>query len=371
MQVKTTLYKKASKGYVQQWKVFVENNKITVEFGQVGGKLQTKDTFCKGKNIGRSNATTDDEQALSEATAKWEKQVKKGYVKSSSGERLINLPMKVEAYFKGKMKDKIKFPATTGRKLNGVNAECRIILDEFHQLSRGGENYPLPPQDAQNELIEVMNLLETDSINYEIYRHGEHLQDITGAVKAPHKHPELWQQLEYHIFDLPTYGEDWLTRCSILQQVALKKFKYVKFVENYRVDSHEDIIRLQDKFVEEKYEGSVVRNYDGVYQYNKRTMDVLKVKYVQSDEFKITSYEVDKNSQPVFLCDSINGQFKVKPKGTKEQRSQILQEANSWIGKWMTVEYEMLSKDGIPLKPVGIGLREGYVNDEGDFTPTE
>lgn len=369
MQVLTTLYKESSTGGIQQWKVFTEGNKVTVEFGQVDGKLQTKDTFCSPKNIGKANETSPEEQAALEAVSKWEKQVKKGYVECTSGKRVVNLPMKVKSYFDGTMKEKVNFPATIGRKLNGVNAECRLNPDgTIVQLSRGGEEYPLPPAAAQLELRNAMTVLDATAINYEIYLHNKHLQDIVGAVKAPKNHTELWKKLEYHIFDIPSNTSNWEGRLKKLGQLTDAKF--VKVVQNYPVISHDEIITYQDQFIAKGYEGSIVRNLSGIYEYNKRSSDVFKVKYVQSDEFKIVSYTLDKNNHPVFSCSAKGGDFKVKPKGTAEQRDEIRQQATSWVGKWMTVEYEMLSKDGIPLKPVGIGLREGYEKD-GTFVPTE
>ena len=51
--------------------------------GLVGMKLtQDKPTTSTAKNIGRSNETTNSEQAVLEAMAKWEKKLKEGYAKS-------------------------------------------------------------------------------------------------------------------------------------------------------------------------------------------------------------------------------------------------------------------------------------------------
>jgi len=38
--------------------------------------------------------------------------------------------------------------------------------------------------------------------------------------------------------------------------------------------------------------------------------------------------------------------------------------AQDYIGKWLKIEYEMLSKDLTPLKPVGITFREVDINGE-------
>lgn len=372
MQINNTLYKQSAKDAVQQWAVFVEGNKVTVKFGQVGGKLQTKDTFCKGKNVGRANATTDEEQAVTEAVSKWEKQIKKGYVEDSSGVRTVLLPMKVESYFKGKMKDKLEFPCTISPKLNGINGECRLLPNgSIKQLSRGGEEYPLPFTVAAHELKTLMTLLGVDSLNYEIYKHGTFLQDISGAVKAPHKHTELWEQLEYYVFDLPTAGGDWRSRLAKLNNVTLPDFKFVRIVNSKVVNSHSDVIKYQDAYVSEGYEGSIVRNYKGLYGYNTRTIDVLKVKYAMSEEFLIDSYFIDKNGHVVFSCVAGANKFKVKPKGSDERRAQIRYQAAFWVGKWLTVEFETYSKDGVPLKPVGINIREGIEDKNGKFTPNE
>ena len=51
--------------------------------------------------------------------------------------------------------------------------------------------------------------------------------------------------------------------------------------------------------------------------------------------------------------------FKVKPKGTDAERKAIIANFESqYLNNWYKIEYEVFSKDGIPLKPVGIGLRD-------------
>ena len=62
------LYKYAATGALQQWWIEVEGNKYRTHAGQVGGKITTTAwTHCEGKNQGRANATTAEEQALRDA----------------------------------------------------------------------------------------------------------------------------------------------------------------------------------------------------------------------------------------------------------------------------------------------------------------
>ncbi len=67
---------------------------VIVEFGKLGGKeVQRKATYSEPKNIGRSNETTDCQQAVLDAKSKWEKQVRLGYreTKKLCRQRTISL----------------------------------------------------------------------------------------------------------------------------------------------------------------------------------------------------------------------------------------------------------------------------------------
>ncbi len=393
MQINTTLYYQNTKNTVRQWKVFVVDNKITVEFGQVDGKLQTKDTFVFGKNIGKINETTDHEQAILEAKAKWEKQVKKGYTENILASSSVKLPQKVKTYLGNE--DKIIFPAYSTYKYNGVNATYWLQADGSLKLtSRGGDEYPAIPH-LENSIRFVLSALDTTSINGELYIHGQHLQDITSAVKKP---KELSKQLAFRFFEFPEYvvpenykksafpGNAFIYKVRWLHilkhrhladtgadpyATAYDNDMFVKPVELQLVANKIELEAHYNKAVSEGYEGTVIYNQRAEYCFNQRSSDVYKYKKCISKEFLIKDWFTDKNMQPVFWCAAENKMFKVKPKGTTEQREQIRENAANWVGKWMTVEFETYSKDKVPLKPVGIGLRNGTINNEGTFIPSE
>lgn len=65
-QVHVTLYNKNSGGRIKIWKCWVVNNKVCREWGIENGVMQYTEDEIKGKNIGRSNETTPEEQALLE-----------------------------------------------------------------------------------------------------------------------------------------------------------------------------------------------------------------------------------------------------------------------------------------------------------------
>lgn len=73
-----TLYKKNSLGQVQSWKIVVEENTYYTLEG-INQLSQSKPTVCTGKNIGRANETTPEQQALLEAKSLYQKKLDKGY----------------------------------------------------------------------------------------------------------------------------------------------------------------------------------------------------------------------------------------------------------------------------------------------------
>ena len=69
-QINSTLYGKDKSGSLKLWEVWVDDNKNIVKYGKLGGKIQNKVTECFGKNIGKKNETSNEEQAVLEAEAK-------------------------------------------------------------------------------------------------------------------------------------------------------------------------------------------------------------------------------------------------------------------------------------------------------------
>jgi hypothetical protein len=55
--------------------------------------------------------------------------------------------------------------------------------------------------------------------------------------------------------------------------------------------------------------------------------------------------------------------FNCRPEGSQENRADLFKNRRELVGKYLTVRYFELSKDGIPLFPVGVGVR-----DLGDFS---
>jgi len=349
----TTLYKTNKNNSIQQWSITVEGPVFTCTYGQFGGKLQSQPTTCTTRNVGRSNETTPEQQAQLEADALIAKKLKSGYSYDQSGPTTVQLPMKVKCY--QDQLNNVKFPCISTPKLNGVNAIFKRVDGTLTIYSRGGEVYPSIPH-IEPEVLTIMNLIESNELNGELYIHGEHLQDIQSAVKKP---KELSKRLTFAIFDIADSTEMYALRRSALEALSSMdtiQWEHVSFLTGVFCKCHEDIESHYNQCIVANLEGTVIKNFDGLYQHNVRSSDQFKYKKVQSKEFLITSFELDKNNLPVFILNVGEQSFKAKPIGTKDYWSSV--NPTDFINQWATIEFETYSKDGIPLKPIFISTRE-------------
>ena len=338
------LFKFTKTKAIQICDISVSGAVVSTTFGQLDGKLQTSTDTCSPKNSGRSNSTTAEQQAILEAQSKFAKKVKSGYSQELTSTPTVQLPQKVKTYQDNK--HLVSYPCYATPKYNGLNGTYWLLPDKTLKLtSRGGDELPPIPH-LEPTILKMMEHFKTTCINGELYISGESLQNITSAVKKP---KELSKSLVFIPFELPLVSAPYKDKVALL-------IKYIPIVYITREEMLEEFFTVT---VEAGYEGIVIYNTDSIYQFNQRSSTVLKYKPVADAEFKILSYTTDRNGHPVFTCETNDGkQFKVKPKGTDEERKQIITNFDSqYKNNYYKIEYEMLSDSGIPLKPIGISLR--------------
>ncbi len=358
------LYKKGKMGEVYQYSVSTEKDKIYVVTGRVGGSQIAHITECVRVNTGKTNETTPAEQAILEAKAKYKKKVKTGYVTNISGESAVLLPQKVKVYqdllTTEKKKKNLIFPCWVEPKLDGVNGMFRL-RETIELSSRGGENYEIPPHQKE-PIANIMRRFCLYDLNVEQYIKGWHLQDIQSVIK---KHKKGTENLVAYLFEIPhakiNYAEKIVLKKDIKEFIKTEGYEdAIQVIIPEKAESFSEIDEYYKIFVEEGYEGAIVTNSRSRYKYNVRSSDVWKYKKAKDAEFQIHSYLIDKSGHPVFVCKVEGGKtFKVKPKGTDKERKGIIEVfEDKYKNAWYKVEYETLSKGGIPLKPVGISLRK-------------
>ena len=364
-----TIYKKTKTGATQEWTIEVSDNKYRTHSGQCGGQITTNAwTVVYGKNTGKANATTDDEQAMAEAIAKRTKKLESGYF-----EDITNIDTK--QYFEPMLaakwedyKDKLIYPIYSQAKLDGI----RCILTKDGMFSRNGK----PIISAPHIFDSVKPLFETNPdliFDGELYadKFANDFNKIVSLVKKTKPTAddlkESKELIEYHIYDLPSSDKNFIQRAydlAILFETRSELHPHCRIVETYKVPSEEVVTELYEKYVEEGYEGQMLR-LDGKYE-NKRSKNLLKHKSFVDEEYTILDIcegEGNRTGTAGYMVfQTADGKpFKSNVKGTWDETAEMLRNKTQLIGKQATIKYFNLTPDGIPRFPFVINIdRNSY-----------
>jgi DNA ligase 1 len=367
------LYKADSSGSLRIWMIRTEGNEIITEHGQIGGAIQTsKDVIKVGKNIGKKNETSPEQQADAEALSKWEKQKsKKGYVEDkeraaaeendTQGEECMlahTYGTLENGVFVPDQNKKIKFPAYVQPKFDGYR--CRTKSDKT-LWSRGHK----PILQMPHVVAAIQKLFPKDSpkLDGELYNHElkedfEKLSSILRQQKSVHPEHELMQ---YHVYDVDEPGLNFEERHKLLQDM-LEGHEILKVVETRMVNNHEEVLAAYEDFIARGYEGLIIRNIEGEYE-GKRSYNLQKLKGFRDREFQITGIKEGKGKlmghAATFTCLTDEGkEFDVKLEGPTEKLKQHFENHSLWQGKSMTVRHVGWTKKKVPKTATGLRIRE-------------
>ena len=178
---------------------------------------------------------------------------------------------------------------------------------------------------------------------------------------------ESKELIEYHIYDLPSSDKNFIQRAydlAILFETRKELHPHCRIVETYKVPSEDVVTELYEKYVEEGYEGQMLR-LDGKYE-NKRSKNLLKHKSFVDEEYTILDIcegEGNRTGTAGYMVfETADGKpFKSNVKGTWEQTAEMLKNKKQLIGKQATIKYFNLTPDGIPRFPFVINIdRNSY-----------
>ena len=317
--------------------------------GRETKKQMSEPYFAEPTNVGRSNERNSQEQADFEFDAVIKKQKDKGF--RAKGERKNVRPMPMLAHKFKDHKGKVEFPVYVQPKLNGM----RMLFDGEVGFSRGNK-----------EIIpEVIQHLKFDTRGYILdgelmLPNNVLLQESMKAIKK--YRPELSPELIYHVYDIVDDEVSYAERYNIIQDICANAPKNVKIVKTVKATDESQIAHLHQLFVNDGYEGTMIRNPKMKYEIGKRSYSLLKLKDFIDSEYKILDVVDGEGSDvglAIFILDAGNGQtFNCRPEGTQENRADLFKNRRKLVGRYMTVRYQELSRDGIPIFPVGVGIRD-------------
>jgi len=217
------------------------------------------------------------------------------------------------------------------------------------------------------------------------------LQTIQSYVSRQRPH-QLSKEIEYHIFDyidleMPFWDRYLKLRtivkelmvihadlaeatssipAKLRQKLVISENCPIKLVTTVHVDApsnspgfEKTLVAFHQDAVNAGFEGAIIRNNDAPYELNYRSPNLLKYKQRMDAEFEIIDISEGHGNTGIFVCRTSDGKiFEATPAWTNERKRYLLRARDKYIGRWVTVEYEKMSKDQIPLKPVAKCTRE-------------
>lgn len=364
------LYHEGRTGKLFSWKVWTEGADIVTEYGPDDGKKQVVRKIAKGKNIGKKNETTPEEQADKEALAMWQHKLDRKYRKTKAkAKETVFLPMLAHDYIKKYLKrnKSLEYPVDVQPKLDGVRCMAYWEDGELKLLSRGGKQW-----DVAHIQEEIASFLPPGSVlDGELYIHGKSLQQITHLVKD-NSDPEH-KDLEFRVFDgfhTECTHHMWDRRRDDLVNLFNKRevmdVQKVFPVTTYKCKTEKQLFEFLKDFEKSGFEGIIVRILSGKYELGHRSSQLLKLKNFMDGEFEVVGYHHGSGRDEkcvVWDCVTPEGiEFGVRPMGTIAEREQMLIDAEQYIGRMLTVKYQQPTDDNVPQFPVGVAFR-----DEGDL----
>lgn len=350
---------------VLEWQIWVDVTKkdvtINTQYGQRGGKqVTTSEVISSGKNIGRANETTPEQQALSEAMSRWRVKLERhNYTKTIAdcNESRSRAPMLAHIY--EDHSHKVDWDnAYVQPKLDGFR--CTAVCDRKGQvrlLSRQGK-----PILAMHHITEKLGtiLRKGDVLDGELYIHGKTFQDLSSMIKKYQQ--DISDKVRYHVYDCPladkSFQERWDRAVAMLKGAGLP----IVLVKTTKVTNHEAAQKALDKYLEQGYEGAILRHGTASYAFGKRSSNLLKLKKFIDAEFKITGAKLGRGKcakQCIFLCETAEGAvFEVIAPGTAKERTAAWTNKANYIGKKLTVKYQEMttSEQPVPRFPVALRL---------------
>lgn len=374
------LYKKTNTGAIQYWKIEVyeavsnlipQPGEIRIEYGQVGtdNPQMTFDVISKGKNPGKKNETSPMQQAYKEAQAKYEKQLKKGYIDSidkAQNEELDELieggivPMLAHKF--SEQAHKIKYPAFVQPKLDGIR--CIAIVKDGAATLWTRTRKPITSVPHIIQELEAAFENQNIVLDGELYNHDmkSDFEKIVSLVRQEEP-GEGHEMVQYHVYDMANDEEFKFRYAQLHRMFRMFEFYSLRLVQTEVCQTEDNVMEFFDKYREQGYEGAMLRNVTSKYA-NKRSYDLQKVKEFEDAEFKIIGIEEGRGKLAghvgSFVCQMDNGkQFLAKAKGATERLKDYFDNHSLWKDKKLTVQYQGLTgKEGVPRFPVGVTIRD-------------
>ena len=359
-----TLYKVDTAGRVRVWSMEADGARTRTITGiEDGTQVVSGWKETRAKNVGRSNATTAEEQAIVEIENAYALKLEGDYHKSKAAAKR-GKPQKIKPMLAAEWtarKDKIEYPVFVQPKLDGI----RCIAKADGLWSRTGK--PIVAVPHINKALEKFFNKNPDAIlDGELYNHDfkDDFNAIISMVRKTKPTDEALElaekQVQFHVYDIASHDGVFDTRIGEVDKIVSKvNNPSIVCVETWEANDEEQVDDLYGNFIEQGYEGGIIRG-NAPYEF-KRSNSLLKRKDFEDKEFKILDILPGKGNWAGYAKRVI---FELEDgrecgsglAGSQTLAKEILENKEAYIGKQVTVQYFTRTPDGVPRFPIAKAL---------------
>lgn len=364
------LYKQDSKGKIRTFQMEISGGSYRTITGLIdGAKVTSEWTVCKPKNVGRANATSAEQQAVSETLSK--------YAKKRDAEHYCdNIEDALESqhkYFAPMLAEKaadVKWEMVDGQptivdpKLDGM----RMVTQQAIRHSRKGKPI-IAGERIHKNLTDFFTKYPTVTLDGELYNHEYHadfqaLMSVFRKEKpTPAELDEILEIAEYHVYDMFDEANPNMTALErkrwldehlkplLVDKVYVVEWALVHTVADYQAQL--------DKNLENGYEGSIVRIPYARYL-NKRSKSLIKIKIFDDAEYiivKIVEGKGNRAGMAGAIDVLVNGAVvSCGIRGNKDYYKHLLDNAEDYPGLPATVRFFGFTNDGKLRFPIVVDI---------------
>jgi ATP-dependent DNA ligase len=356
-----TLFHLDNNDNIRTWFMEQDGSQYRTHSGIEGGKIVISEwKQATAKNVGKTNATSDESQATAEIEALYQKKLDRKYSLTPDTAQRSNFvqPMLADKFHETKT-FKTKKTWILQPKLDGL----RCVMDDTGGTSRAGKPF--------HTVAHLVAKLDEAALKYnvtfdgELYNHSykEDFEKIVSLVKkqklsslTDEELREIADKVEFHIYDVIFWDNlerPYRERLDFLEEIFVEDFSTstkIKLVEAIQIEGldFERVQQAHDKYFAEGYEGLMLRDADSPYEF-KRSKGLLKYKNFDEDEFELVDIIEGQGNwsgaAKAVVVKTPHGESEAGVAGTYERNKEIWENPKKYIGGQVTVKYQGYTKD--------------------------
>lgn len=258
---------------------------------------------------------------------------------------------------------KINYPAYIQPKLDGIRCVAVKEDGEVVLYTRSGETLNSVPhiQKACNALM-----TNGDVLDGELYHHDAGFDKLSGDIRSQDGRDTKY--IQYHIYDHPVIlnDRDYKQHERVMQlqqyQDNGQLIHPLALVETFNVSDEQDMKKGLEYYIDQGYEGVMIRCPNGTYGFGKRSNHLQKVKKFFEAEYRIVDMVEGKGKLAghvgKFVVQDTDGKsFSCTCPGDFAKKKRFFDEWPSSKGALLTVKFQEFTKSGTPRFGTGKGIR--------------